>query len=175
MLPVLTIRQTAVRTMRHERASHITPHTNVTHLWRQSFSRCGNHRSVHPTHSTIRHQQQNAHTSLAAPRHPRASTQSNADSDHSYLHPIVTSNGMPHRERRYAGGRPCGRPHGVSAPAVRHPIRGDDRMQVRVVRVRIAWGGRTWVSRRGERGVSALMLVANGTVGGMHTSVIAAS
>ena len=110
MLPVLTIRQTAVRTMRHERASHITPHTNVTHLWRQSFSRCGNHRSVHPTHSTIRHQQQNAHTSLAAPRHPRASTQSNADSDHSYLHPIVTSNGMPHRERRYAGGRPCGRP-----------------------------------------------------------------
>ena len=48
-------------------------------------------------------------------------------------------------------------------------------MQVRVVRVRIAWGGRAWVSWRGERGVSDLLLVANGTVGGVHTSVIAAS
>ena len=59
--------------------------------------------------------------------------------------------------------------------AVGHPVRGDDRMQVRVVRVCVALGGRTWVSWRGERGVSVLLLVANGTVGGVHTSVIAAS
>ena len=75
----------------------------------------------------------------------------------------------------YAVGPTAGSAPGVSALAVRHPIRGDDRMQVRVVRVRIAWGGRTWVSWRGERGVSALLLVANGTVGGVRTSVIAAS
>jgi len=74
-----------------------------------------------------------------------------------------------------AAGAGGGRPAGVSALAVRHPVRGDDRMQVRVVRVCVALGARTWVSRRGERGVSVLLLVANGTVGGVHTSVIAAS
>ena len=75
----------------------------------------------------------------------------------------------------YAVGPTAGSAPGVSALAVRHPVRGDDRMQVRVVRVRVALGARTWVSRRGERGVSVLLLVANGTVGGVHTSVIAAS